>query len=62
MSLELGGSNDIKNLWPEAALPTPGFHEKDAVEDQCERGEFYVENFSGLGDVCHKRENARKIK
>ena len=29
ISLELGGSNDIKNLWPEAASPTPGFHEKD---------------------------------
>lgn len=32
ISLELGGSNDIKNLWPEAALPKPGFHEKDKVE------------------------------
>ncbi len=31
--LELGGSNDIKNLFPEAALPTPGFHEKDKVEN-----------------------------
>ena len=33
ISLELGGSNDISNLWPEAARPTPGFHEKDAVEN-----------------------------
>lgn len=33
VSLELGGSNDIKNLWTEAALPKPGFHEKDQVED-----------------------------
>jgi xanthosine utilization system XapX-like protein len=33
VSLELGGSNDISNLWPEAANPTPGFHQKDAVED-----------------------------
>ena len=33
ISLELGGSNDIANLWPEAAQPTPGFHEKDKVED-----------------------------
>lgn len=33
ISLELGGSNDLKNLWPEAALPKPGFHEKDGVED-----------------------------
>ena len=33
ISLELGGSNDIANLWPEAAKPTPGFHEKDKVEN-----------------------------
>ena len=33
ISLELGGSNDITNLWPEPALPTPGFHEKDKVEN-----------------------------
>lgn len=33
ISLELGGSNDIKNLWPEPASPTPGFHEKDKVEN-----------------------------
>ncbi len=31
--LELGGSNDIANLWPEAAEPRPGFHEKDKVEN-----------------------------
>jgi len=30
--LELGGSNDIANLWPEPANPKPGFHEKDKVE------------------------------
>src|SRR2546430_2193906 len=29
VSLELGGSNDISNLWPEPADPQPGFHEKD---------------------------------
>jgi hypothetical protein len=28
--LALGGSNDVANLWPEAA---PGFHDKDRVED-----------------------------
>lgn len=28
--LELGGSNSIKNLWPEPAEPKPGFHEKDS--------------------------------
>jgi hypothetical protein len=33
VSLELGGSNDISNLWPELASPTPGFHEKDKVEN-----------------------------
>ena len=31
--LELGGSNDLKNLWPEPAEPRPGFHEKDKVEN-----------------------------
>jgi competence protein ComEC len=30
--LALGGSNDIANLFPEAAAPIPGFHEKDMVE------------------------------
>lgn len=33
VSLQLGGSNDISNLWPEAASPKPGFHEKDTVEN-----------------------------
>jgi hypothetical protein len=33
ISLELGGSNDLSNLWPEPAKPTPGFHEKDKVEN-----------------------------
>ncbi|MGE5073481.1 MAG: HNH endonuclease [Anaerolineae bacterium] len=33
VSLELGGSNEIANLWPEAAEPRPGFHEKDKVEN-----------------------------
>jgi hypothetical protein len=33
ISLELGGSNDIANLWPEAYDPRPGAHEKDAVEN-----------------------------
>ncbi|MBU6142256.1 HNH endonuclease [Patescibacteria group bacterium] len=31
--LELGGNNDIANLFPEAADPQPGFHEKDLVEN-----------------------------
>jgi len=33
ISLELGGSNGIANLWPEPADPQPGFHEKDTVEN-----------------------------
>ena len=33
VSLEIGGSNDISNLFPEAASPKPGFHEKDKVEN-----------------------------
>jgi hypothetical protein len=33
IALELGGSNDIANLWPESADPRPGFHEKDQVEN-----------------------------
>ena len=33
ISLQLGGSNDITNLWPEPAAHKPGFHEKDGVEN-----------------------------
>ena len=32
--LELGGGNDLSNLWPEAANPRPGFHEKDGLENR----------------------------
>lgn len=31
--LELGGSNDAKNLWPQPYQPRPGAHEKDALEN-----------------------------
>jgi hypothetical protein len=31
--LELGGTNDIENLYPEPAAPKPGFHQKDVVEN-----------------------------
>ena len=31
--LEIGGSNDITNLWLEPASPTPGFHQKDQFEN-----------------------------
>lgn len=33
ISLELGGSNDVKNLWPEPYLPVPGAKAKDTVEN-----------------------------
>ena len=39
--LEIGGSNDLTNLWLEPATPTPGFHQKDQFE-----------NFEH-GQVCH---------
>jgi hypothetical protein len=31
--LELGGSSDIANLWPQQILPSPGFNEKNKVEN-----------------------------
>jgi hypothetical protein len=31
--LELGGDNANANLWPEPASPTPGFHQKDDLEN-----------------------------
>jgi hypothetical protein len=31
--LELGGDNSNRNLWPEAASPVPGFHQKDMLEN-----------------------------
>jgi hypothetical protein len=34
ISLELGGSNDISNLWPQPYTPAPGAHEKDWLENK----------------------------
>ena len=34
VSLELGGSNDRANLFPEAASPRPGSHDKDQLENR----------------------------
>ncbi len=31
--LELGGANTLDNVWPEAADPDPGFHQKDWLEN-----------------------------
>lgn len=33
ISLELGGSNDFQNLWPEPYVPHPGARDKDKVEN-----------------------------
>lgn len=32
--LELGGSNDIRNLWPQPDEPRPGWDEKDRLENE----------------------------
>ncbi len=37
VSLELGGTNDLANLWPEPYAPKPGAREKDQVEDELHR-------------------------
>jgi len=34
VSLELGGSNDIGNLFPEKANANPGYHAKDRLENK----------------------------
>ena len=34
VSLELGGSNDITNLWPESYAQPMGAHQKDALENR----------------------------
>ena len=49
ISLQLGGSNDIKNLWPQPADPRPGFHEKDGVENSLKSK--MCKNESALQDV-----------
>lgn len=33
IAIELGGSNNSANVWPERANPFPGYHEKDHVEN-----------------------------
>ncbi len=37
ISLELGGSTDASNLWPERAEPRPGLHEKNKAEEYLRR-------------------------
>jgi hypothetical protein len=33
ISLEIGGADDVANLWPQPSQPKPGFHEKDKLEN-----------------------------
>lgn len=35
--LELGGMDDIRNLWPQPSQPVPGFHQKDILENWLKR-------------------------
>lgn len=48
VSLELGGSNDITNLWPQAFGQPMGAHEKDALENRLHKlvcnGQLSVED------------------
>jgi hypothetical protein len=37
ISLELGGSNDTKNLWPQPYTPKPGARQKDVLENWLSR-------------------------
>ncbi len=37
VSLELGGSNDVANLWPQPYEPKPGARQKDVVETSLHR-------------------------
>lgn len=37
ISLELGGADDVDNLWPQPYYQHPGAHEKDAVENYLHR-------------------------
>lgn len=37
VSLEIGGADDVKNLWPQPSQPKPGFHEKDKLENWLHR-------------------------
>jgi hypothetical protein len=34
ISLEIGGTNEIENLWPQPYEPRPGAHEKDVLENK----------------------------
>jgi hypothetical protein len=64
--LELGGSNDVKNLWPQPQDPRPGSFEKDSLENDLHHrvcnGEMSLTNRGAemhrvklaqvLGEIC----------
>jgi hypothetical protein len=74
--LELGGKDTISNLWPEAANPKPGFHEKDALENVAHRyictgaisadsaQRWIVHDFPGMYDrlVLHARHRSTRTR
>ena len=35
--LEISGMDDERNLWPQPALPLPGYHQKDKLENMLKR-------------------------
>jgi hypothetical protein len=53
ISLELGGSNDEKNLWPQPYFPKPGAKEKDVVENALHRAVCAKVNPLALADAQH---------
>lgn len=52
ISLEIGGKNDIANLWPQRWKPIPGAREKDVVETWLHRqlckGQCHLEDDCGI--------------
>lgn len=44
--LELGGLDDIKDLWPQPAKPLPGYHQKDVLEDYLKRAVCVTKSIS----------------
>ena len=53
ISLELGGTNDEKNLWPQPYFPKPGAKEKDVVENALHRAVCAKVNPLALADAQH---------
>ena len=53
VSLELGGSNDISNLFPERA---PGYHVKDRPREQAARTRLLRGDDAAYGATRHRRE------